>query len=217
MAYSFIFDLSKLPKELLDETTRYLENKGKNQKISDIAVNLVRRFHVDRLTGLSFNESTTLIEDLLDIQIKNKILKRFFNKADKKALFLPHCCRKHMDFNCKAIFKSDTSSYECRHCSRDCMVSQATLYAKKQGYDVYILPGSACLRKIFDKQRYEGIVGVACTDEIKLASKSIMKLRIPAQAIPLLKNGCADTTFNLKTLKKILTNENKIIDQKIAG
>ena len=81
-----------------------------------------------------------------------------------------------MDSNCKAAFKLDTSSYECKHCSKDCMVSQATSYAKKEGYDVYVLPGASCLSKIFEKKRYEGIVGVACTDEIKLAIKTLMKL-----------------------------------------
>ena len=93
------------------------------------------------------------------------------------------------------------------------MVSQATSYAKKESYDVYILPGASCLSKIFNKKRYEGIIGVACTDEIKLASKSILKLKIPSQAIPLLKNGCAGTIFDFTTLKDILRKETRIISR----
>ena len=92
---------------------------------------------------------------------------------------------------------------------RDCMVSQATKYAKKEGYDVYILPGASCLSKIFQKERYEGIVGIACTDEIKLAVKSLMKLKIPCEAIPLLKNRCSGTKFNFENLKNILVDGNK--------
>ena len=209
MAYKFKFDLSKLPKELFEETTEFCETREKNQEIGLIAERLVKKFNIDKLTGLPFDESKTLIEDVIDIQLKNKILKEYFIEADKKALFLPHCCRKYMDSNCKAEFKLETSSYECRHCSQDCMVNQATKFAKKEGYDVYILPGASCLSKIFEKQRYEGIVGVACTDEIKPAIKMLKKLKIPSQAIPLIKNGCAGTKFNFEALKRTLTDGNK--------
>jgi hypothetical protein len=207
MAYKFTFDISKLPKELFDEIANVCEKHLKIIKTNNIAIKLVKKFQIDKYTGLSFDESKTLIEDIIDIQIKNCIFKKYFIKANKKALFLPHCCRKYMDSNCQAVFQKDTSSYECRHCSEDCMVSQATLYAKKEGYDVYILPGASCLSKIFDKKRYEAIVGIACTDEIKLATKSLMKLKIPTLAIPLLKNGCSGTSFNFKTFKDVLKKE----------
>jgi hypothetical protein len=205
MAYKFTFDLSKLPKELLEEATEFCYNKKIGQKIEDAAKKLVEKFKVDKLTGLSRGESNTLIEDIIDIQLKNKIFKKFFQIADEKALFLPHCCRQYMDSNCKAEFKTDISSYVCRHCSKDCMANQATALAKKEGYDVYILPGASCISKIFEKKRYGGIVGVACTDEIKLAMKSVMKLKIPSQAVPLIKNGCAGTIFNFENLERILS------------
>jgi len=204
MSYKFTFDISNLPKEIFEETTRFCEKINNNQDISDTATNLVEKFKIDKLLKLSFDDSKILIEDIIDIQLKNNFLSDYFFKADKKALFLPHCCRKYMDSNCKAAFKTDTSSYECRHCSKDCMVSQATTYAKKEGYDVYILPGASCLSKIFKKKRYEGIVGVACTDEIKLGIEKLMELEIPVQAIPLLKNGCSGTKFNINTLEGIL-------------
>ena len=85
------------------------------------------------------------------------------------------------------------------------MVSKATKYAKDKGYDVYVLPGGSCVNKIFEKHNYDAVVGIACTDEIKLASKSLLKLRIPSQAIPLLKNGCSFTAFSIDMLMSILT------------
>ncbi len=204
MAYKFTFDISNLPHDVTEQIIKFCEKKSKNLKINEIADKLVKKFRIDKITGLSFDESKTLIMDILSIEVNNNILRRYFSKAHKKALFLPHCCRKYMDSNCKASFKPETASYECKHCSSDCMVSQATKYAKQEGYDVYILPGASCLNKIFQKQKYEAIVGVACTDEIKLATKSLTKLNIPVQAIPLLKNGCAGTIFNFKTLKGVL-------------
>ena len=109
-----------------------------------------------------------------------------------------------MDSQCKATFNQETSSYACTHCSKDCLVSQATIYAKKKDYDVYVLPGASCVSKILDKHSYGAIVGIACTDEIKMAAKSLLKLKIPIQTIPLLKNGCSCTTFSINSLIDVL-------------
>jgi hypothetical protein len=206
MAYKFTFDISKLPKDLFIETYEFCESNPYIEETNDIAEKFVKKFDVDNLSGLTFDNAKMLIQDIIDIQLKNIHLRNYFDKSHKRALFLPHCCRKYMDSNCKAEFKIETSSYECRHCSNDCMVSQATKIAKTEGYDVYILPGASCLSKIFDKKRYEGVVGIACTDEIKLANSCLFKLKIPAQAIPLLKNGCAGTIFSVDTLRKILAS-----------
>ena len=73
MAYKFTFDISKLPKELFDEISNFCENKMKIIKTNNIACKLVKKFQIDKYTGLSFDESKTLIEDIIDIQIKNCI------------------------------------------------------------------------------------------------------------------------------------------------
>ena len=114
-----------------------------------------------------------------------------------------------MDSRCKAEFRTNTSSYVCKHCSKDCLISKATRLAEKERYDVYILPGASCVRKIISLKSYDGIVGVACTEEIKLATDMLKDLGISSQAIPLLKNGCSDTRFNLETLKEVIKRENK--------
>jgi len=51
---------------------------------------------------------------------------------------------------------------------------------------------------------YEGVVGVACCEEINLARDLSEKSEIAIQAIPLIKNGCSNTIFNLETLKMTL-------------
>jgi hypothetical protein len=208
MAYKFTFDISKLPKKLFIETYEFCELNPNIESLDDIAEKFVKKFDVDKLSGLTFDNAKILIQDIIDIQIKNIHLRNYFDKSHSRALFLPHCCRKFMDSRCKAEFKIETSSYECSNCSNDCMVNLATRIAKTEGYDVYILPGASCLSKIFDKKRYEGVVGIACTDEIKLANKCLFKLKIPAQAIPLLKNGCAETLFSVDALRKILSSTN---------
>jgi hypothetical protein len=51
---------------------------------------------------------------------------------------------------------------------------------------------------------YEGVVGVACCEEINLAREVLKNSGIVIQAIPLIRNGCSHTTFNMETLKMIL-------------
>ena len=204
MAYKFTFDISKLPVELFEETEKYSQIEGINERLDEISTKLVKKYQIDKLTDLSFSESILLIQDVVRIQIKNRLLRKYFIKSRKRAVFLTHCCRKHMDSNCKAEFKPETSTYICKHCSKDCMVSQATKFAKKENYDVFVLPGGSCVGKIFEKYRYDGIIGVACTEELKLGTECLMEYKIPAMSVPLVKNGCSGTKFNLQTFKKII-------------
>ena len=207
MSYSFTFDLSKLSQSLFKEIADFSEKEKITERVGKRARHLVKKFKVDKITGLPVCDSITVIEGLIKANIINSIHKTHFLKSNKRVLLLPHCCRKYMDSRCKATFDSETTSYLCAHCSKDCQVHKATLLAKKQNYDVYVLPGSSCIKKIFQKNTYDGVVGVACTEEIGLAAKILERTNIASQNIPLIKNGCAATQFNFVTLQKILKNE----------
>jgi hypothetical protein len=210
MAYKFTFDISKLPLALFSDTEKHSQIEGISEKIEDISRKLVKKYQLEKLTGLSINNSTILIQDIIKIHIQNRLIKKIFYRSKKRAVFLPHCCRKYMNSNCKAEFKPQTSTYICKHCSKDCMVSQATKFAKKEKYDVYVLPGSSCVSKIFKNNAYDGIIGIACTDELKLGTDCLMELNIPALGIPLIKNGCSGTKFNLQEFKSILKEIRKV-------
>jgi hypothetical protein len=45
---------------------------------------------------------------------------------------------------------------------------------------------------------------VACGEEIKMSGGVIGGMEVAGQAIPLIKNGCANTAFNMETLVKVL-------------
>jgi hypothetical protein len=47
-------------------------------------------------------------------------------------------------------------------------------------------------------------VGVACGEEIKVLEPLLKSMDVAGQAIPLIKNGCANTIFNMETLAKVL-------------
>jgi hypothetical protein len=67
-----------------------------------------------------------------------------------------------------------------------------------------VLPGASCIPKILKTNRYEGVVGVACGEEMKLSGELLGGMDVAGQAIPLIKNGCANTAFNIETLIKTL-------------
>jgi hypothetical protein len=209
MSYAFTFDLSKLSQAIFKDIAKISENDKLNEKLATMARNIVNKFNVDKHTGLPISESITVIEDLIHINLKNSLQKEQFLQTQKRALFLPHCCRKYMDSRCHATFDTTTSSYTCNHCSTDCLVHQATVLSAQRNYDIYVLPGASCVRKIFQKKHYEGIVGVACTDELKLASTILEQHNIHAQGIPLIKNGCSETQFDFEILEQILIYNGK--------
>ncbi len=181
---------------------RFSERKSIHKKLGETARYIVKKFRVQEMTGLPLSDALTVIEDLMDSYVKNINSKESFLKTRNRALFLPHCSRKFMDNRCQADFDPETSSYSCNSCSSDCLINKATRMAEKKGYDVYVVPGGSCLKKLIPQ--YDGIVGVACTEEIKMAWGFLENQGIPAQAVPLTKNGCSGTKFSLETLRNTL-------------
>ncbi len=204
MAYNFTFDLSKMSQSFFSDLARFSDRRRVHTKVGNAAQYMIKKFHVDQLTGLPVSESLTVIEDLIDTQLRNVSARAAFLKTDRRALLLPHCSRKYMDGRCKAEFNPDMPSYICRHCSPDCLVNKATRAAGKRGYDVYVLPGGSGIKKALSRNKYDGVVGVACTEEIKLGFRMLGKSGLKVQAVPLIKNGCAATKFNMETLNSTL-------------
>ena len=204
MPYKFTFDLSKVPRFFFTEIARVSYQKGMHKTLLKNVQDIIKKFRVQEATGLNLSDAVVLLQDLIDLQAVNLLERRKFLQAKKRALFLPHCSRKYMDNRCKAFFDASIPSYTCAHCSKDCLVNKADRLAKKKGYDVYILPGASCIPKILKTNRYEGVVGVACGEEIKLSGEFLGGMDVAGQAIPLIKNGCANTAFNMETLAMVL-------------
>ncbi|MGQ9552333.1 MAG: DUF116 domain-containing protein [Candidatus Bathycorpusculaceae bacterium] len=204
MPYTFTFDLSKVPRFFFTEVARIAYQSGISKTIFQTLQETIKKFKIQEATGLNLSEAVLLIQDLIDTQARNLLERERFVQTRKRALFLPHCSRKYMDNRCKATFDKSIPSYICAHCSPDCLIGKAELFAKKMGYDVYILPGSSCIPKILNCRSYEGVVGVACGEELKAGGEILRNMNIAGQAIPLIKNGCAYTVFNTETLVKTL-------------
>ena len=204
MPYKFSFDLSRVPQSFFRGLVKAAYAKNMHKRIWMGVRQLAEKLKIRELTGLNISDASMLVEDLVDIQIRNLLDREKFLKTKKRALFLPHCSRKYMDSRCRAHFDPEVPSYYCAHCSPDCLINKATALGKERGHDVYVLPGGTCTRQILEKNAYDGVVGVACSQELKEGGGLLKNKNLSGQAVFLIKNGCANTKFNLKSLKEIL-------------
>ncbi len=204
MPYGFSFDLSKISQSFFRELARVSHDKELHKRLGGKARNLAEKFKLSEITGLDVPDALQLVEDLVDVYVRNASERERFEKTKNRALFLPHCSRKYMDNRCQATFNPEIPSYKCGHCSTDCQISKATKMAEEKGYDVYVVPGGSCIPQILKKYHYEGLVGVACGEELKLGGVALDKTGLAGQAIPLIRNGCSNTSFSLQSLEKTL-------------
>ena len=204
MPYKFTFDLSNVPEFFFTELVTVSYQKGMHTTVLKTYLDIIKKFKIEEVTGLNIDDAAVLFHDLIEIQAANMIERDKFLESKKRALLLPHCSRKYLDNRCKAVFDTNIPSYICTHCSEDCLVNKADKIAKEKNYDIFILPGGSCIPKIFSNPKYEGVVGVSCGEESKMLRPLLSNMGIAVQAIPLIKNGCTNTVFNVETLIKIL-------------
>lgn len=204
MPYKFNFDLSPVPRFFFTELARINYQKGMTKTLFGTLQEMIKKFKIQEATGLNLSDAVIVIQDLVDLQTVNLMQRKRFLQTKKRALLLPHCDRKFMDGRCKAMFDATIPSYVCAHCSPDCLVNLAGEAAKKKGYDVFVVPGGSCMTKILKSARYEGVIGVACGEEIKMTSELLSDAGVAGQSIPLIKNGCSNTVFNMDSLAKTL-------------
>jgi uncharacterized protein len=204
MPYKFTFDISKVPQRFFIELAHISNQKGMQKVFEKTLRVLIGKFRIQEVTGLNIQDAVVVIQDLLQMQTLNLTQKQGFIQTKHRTLILPHCCRKHMDVQCQAVFDPNLPSYLCAHCSPDCYINKAESIAKEKGYDVYVLSGGSCMPNILKHKKYEGVVGVACGAEVMMSGKYLSSVGLAWQSVPLLKNGCANTIFNMETLIKTL-------------
>lgn len=204
MPYQFKFDLTSISQSFFRDVMRAAYSSEIHKRMGDLALSLVRKFRINEITGLNVSDAVSLMEDFIDIQMKNSFHWEAFKRSKNKVVLLPHCSRKYMDDRCKARFDANVPTYRCEHCSTDCLIHQATLLGEEKGCKMYVLPGGSCIPMLFKQNKVEAVLGIACGEEIKLGDRFLEGRGMPAHALPLIKNGCANTKFNIEELKNIL-------------
>jgi len=111
---------------------------------------------------------------------------------EKRLLLLPKCLRS-VD-GCPASF--DEIGLLCEHCGR-CAISDLKEQAERLGYAVLVAEGSPVVMSLIETGRVEGVVGVSCLSVLERVYPYMEAGAVPGIAIPLLQDGCANTSVDL--------------------
>lgn len=139
--------------------------------------------------SLGFDD--TLV-DHIGVEVRNKVNKKKFDTIanEDKLIFLPHCLRAA---ECEA--RLTKNGVECTECNR-CSIGIIKAKAEPMGYGVFIVPGSSFVEKIIKEQKFKGILGIACYEDLNLM---MMKLSdFSPQGVLLSRDGCFETKVDVK-------------------
>lgn len=139
-----------------------------------------------------FRIRETLVDDIL-IDVRNAMmLDDFVHTKEGRIVLLPQCMRHP---NCKARC-DPVHGYECR-CGL-CDISTICEAGDKYGFQVFVIPGSSFVKKIFKEYRPRACLGVACYNELAEDMQEVSF--VPVQGVLLLRDGCFNTEANVEEI-----------------
>jgi len=114
---------------------------------------------------------------------------------EKRLLLLPKCLRDAKD--CPASF--DDIGLLCEHCGR-CAIDDLKSQAEQLGYAVLVAEGSPVVMSLIEAGRIEAVIGASCLSVLERVFPYMEAGAVPGIAIPLLRDGCANTSVDLEWL-----------------
>jgi len=110
---------------------------------------------------------------------------------DKRLLLLPKCLRNEK--NCQGNI--DEYGLICEQCG-SCVIGEFKTEAERLGYAVLIAEGSPVVMSLIASGKIEAVIGVSCMDVLEKTFPYMEAGAIPGIAIPLLQDGCANTSVD---------------------
>lgn len=173
--------------------------------------------HLRQQPFLKFWESVIRLKEwqyhmyMLEYALINRINREKFFECDVKIALLPHCLR-DLTKNCKASHNG--LDYQCKRCSKNCFINEATRILNENGIIPYIWMSAnlrSTARKNLSEKKSLGILGIACIPELINGMRSCARKGITAIGIPLDANRCIrwmgdfnPNSINLEMLKALL-------------
>ena len=114
---------------------------------------------------------------------------------NRRLLLMPQCLRSPQ--HCQA--QIDELGLTCRQCGH-CPLGQLQHEAQQLGYVVLIAEGSPIVMTLIESGQIHAVVGASCLAVLEKVFPLISAAAIPAQAIPLLRDGCVETAIDLDDL-----------------
>jgi hypothetical protein len=138
------------------------------------------------LFGL-FGRTSRLDERM--VALRNRVNREPFIHSSRRLLLAPQCLR---DLECPA--PSTRRGILCKECGR-CTVGDIAAEARRLGYQLYLLTGSAFIPTLVAEERPDAALLVACPYE---CNKVMMALGgLTTYAVPLTRDGCVGTDVDI--------------------
>jgi geranylgeranyl pyrophosphate synthase len=127
------------------------------------------------------------------VTISNEFWREQFMATDfkRRLLLLPHCL-KHAE-GCPADY--DEFGLDCRKCGA-CSIADFKVTAEDLGYKVLVAEGTPIVLKIIVSGHVDAVLGVACLNVLEKAIDKVLKVGVPALAVPLLSSDCKNTSVD---------------------
>jgi len=110
---------------------------------------------------------------------------------DRRLLLLPKCLR--AEGRCEGTI--DELGLLCADCGR-CPIHEFKNEAERLGYAVLVAEGTAPVLRLIETGQIEAVVGVSCLSALEAIYPLMAAAAIPGVAIPLLYDGCVNTTVD---------------------
>lgn len=166
--------------------------------------------HANVLPPVSFQVLESLASNVLEVtngdsderafailMCSNELWRPYFEATpyNRRLLLLPQCLR-HKN-TCEAII--DELGLICTGCDH-CPIHHSLAEAEAMGYSTLVAEGSSTAISLVEEGAVDAILGVSCLEVLQKSFKQVVSSAIPSLAIPLLKNGCADTEVDQQWL-----------------
>ena len=110
---------------------------------------------------------------------------------NRRLLILPQCLRNSL--LCQA--EVDSFGVICAGC-QNCRIDRIITEAEELGYTTLVAEGTTVAIGLVEEGSIDAVVGVSCMPVLQKSFDSVTRAAIPAVAIPLLDEGCADTDMD---------------------
>ena len=111
---------------------------------------------------------------------------------ERRLLLLPKCIR--VAERCRA--RLDEFGLLCGNCGQ-CAIHPLQTAAERLGYVVLVAEGSVVVTQLLESGQIEAVVGVSCLSVLEKCFPHMEARAVPGLAVPLLQDGCADTSADL--------------------
>jgi len=122
---------------------------------------------------------------------------------NRRLLLLPQCLKNNQ--NCQGVF--DELGLICNGC-HSCSLHYIVTKAERLGYATLIAEGTSVAIGLVEEGSVDAVIGVSCMSTLERSFEKVKRSALPVIGIPLLCEGCSETTVDEKWLLREINLQN---------